>query len=218
MLVNPQPLDPTFSPPEKRLLERIHDFTIPGARGRRFRILSLDGGGMRGVFVSVVLQRLVARFPTFLQEVDLIAGTSTGAILTALLATGFVCVAHIGLAVASRGATVASDLFFVVVSLTCRANSRRYPPATCTAIYRRHLAEVFKSETYRRVRTFISAKYSPNARLQLMEKYIGDRTLSDLSKHVAITAFKMDGSKDTDETFFPSKVIVLCCFEAARAL
>ena len=70
VLVNPQPLAENYELPEKRLLHRINDFTVPGAHGRRFRLLSLDGGGMRGVFVSVVLQRLVQRFPTFLQEVS----------------------------------------------------------------------------------------------------------------------------------------------------
>ena len=72
---------------------------------------------MRGVFVSVVLQRLVARFPTLLQEVDLIAGTSTGAILTALLATGFVR----GHPLSSVEAwTFVSRLFFIAMSATYR--------------------------------------------------------------------------------------------------
>ena len=109
-----QPFAKDYVPPVKRLMHRIHEFCAADCK-RKFKILSLDGGGMRGIYVSAILERLVQRFPTLLQEVDLIAGTSTGAILTALLATG-------------------------------------YPPSTCTAIYRRHLADVFKLEATRKYR------------------------------------------------------------------
>ena len=115
-LVVPQPLMKDHIPPQKRLQKRITAFLSSSTKPEhKFRILSLDGGGMRGIFVSVVLDRLVQRFPTLLQEVELVAGTSTGAILTALIAAG-------------------------------------YPPRSCTAVYRRHLAEVFKSNTTRRLR------------------------------------------------------------------
>ena len=47
-----------------------------------------DGGGVRGVVVCVILQALMRRFPTLLQEIDVIAGTSTGGMLAALLGSG----------------------------------------------------------------------------------------------------------------------------------
>jgi len=53
-----------------------------------YRILSLDGGGIRGVLSSTILSRLVAAQPDFLGHVDMIAGTSTGAILGLALAKG----------------------------------------------------------------------------------------------------------------------------------
>lgn len=52
-----------------------------------FRILSLDGGGIRGVFTTVLLARLEAMAP-FLATVDLFAGTSTGGIIALGLAAG----------------------------------------------------------------------------------------------------------------------------------
>lgn len=61
--------------------------------GRRFRILALDGGGMRGVFTSAVLSRL-ASLPNcgggrdLIEHFDLIAGTSTGGIVALGLALG----------------------------------------------------------------------------------------------------------------------------------
>jgi hypothetical protein len=55
-------------------------------RRRRFRILALDGGGVRGLFTAYVLGRLVKEEPRLMDSVDLIAGTSTGAIIGTLLA------------------------------------------------------------------------------------------------------------------------------------
>ncbi len=53
-----------------------------------YHILSLDGGGIRGVLTAALLERLEQGYPGFLEEVDLIAGTSTGGILALGLASG----------------------------------------------------------------------------------------------------------------------------------
>jgi patatin-like phospholipase/acyl hydrolase len=52
-----------------------------------YHILSLDGGGIRGVFTTGLLSRLEAMAP-FLAKVDLFAGTSTGGIIALGLAGG----------------------------------------------------------------------------------------------------------------------------------
>ncbi len=57
--------------------------------GNLFRILSIDGGGIRGIYPAHVLRRIEERlhidlFDTF----DMIAGTSTGSIIAAGVATG----------------------------------------------------------------------------------------------------------------------------------
>jgi len=55
-----------------------------------FRILSLDGGGAKGVYTLGVLKGVEAAFDRPLCEVfDLIYGTSTGAIIAALIALGY---------------------------------------------------------------------------------------------------------------------------------
>ena len=64
-------------------------------RGRTYNILSLDGGGVRGIFTACVLARLNQEHPGFLSCFDLIAGTSTGSILALCLARG-VCVCWCG--------------------------------------------------------------------------------------------------------------------------
>jgi patatin-like phospholipase/acyl hydrolase len=53
-----------------------------------FHVLSLDGGGIRGVLTAALLERLEEGMPGFLERVDLIAGTSTGGILSLGLASG----------------------------------------------------------------------------------------------------------------------------------
>jgi patatin-like phospholipase/acyl hydrolase len=48
-----------------------------------YRVLSIDGGGIRGLVTTILLQRLVATpgLERFLDSVDLVAGTSTGGVL-----------------------------------------------------------------------------------------------------------------------------------------
>ena len=54
----------------------------------RFRILSLDGGGVRGIIQAIVLERLSEKLPGWRDDVDLIAGTSSGGLLALSLAHG----------------------------------------------------------------------------------------------------------------------------------
>lgn len=61
-----------------------------------YRVLSLDGGGMRGIYTAAFLDRLIGQFARIRGEsaldlgagFDLIAGTSTGAIVGCALAIG----------------------------------------------------------------------------------------------------------------------------------
>jgi len=56
----------------------------------RFRILSLDGGGIRGLITAILLARLDAErgLAGWLERADLIAGTSTGGLIALVLARG----------------------------------------------------------------------------------------------------------------------------------
>jgi uncharacterized protein len=53
-----------------------------------YRILSMDGGGIRGILTARLLERADERHPGFLSGVDLFAGTSTGGLLALGLAAG----------------------------------------------------------------------------------------------------------------------------------
>ena len=79
-------------------LRRRSDGTIQRARikqpwpkGRIFRILSIDGGGIRGVFPAAYLAELEHRFlggRSIGSCFDMVAGTSTGGIIALALAHG----------------------------------------------------------------------------------------------------------------------------------
>ena len=55
-----------------------------------YKILSLDGGGIRGLITVILLQRLSEEqgLENWLEQVDLVAGTSTGGLLALAIASG----------------------------------------------------------------------------------------------------------------------------------
>lgn len=54
-----------------------------------YKILSIDGGGIRGIIPARILERLDIYHPGVVKEFDLYAGSSTGAVLAAGYAFGF---------------------------------------------------------------------------------------------------------------------------------
>jgi len=53
-----------------------------------FRILSLDGGGVRAIIQTTIINRLCHIFPDFIDSIDMFAGTSAGGIVAGALAIG----------------------------------------------------------------------------------------------------------------------------------
>jgi uncharacterized protein len=54
-----------------------------------YRIVSIDGGGIRGILTARILERIDEIIPGFLKGVDLYAGTSTGGLLALGLGSGY---------------------------------------------------------------------------------------------------------------------------------
>lgn len=54
----------------------------------KYRVLSLDGGGIRGIVTVILLERLSKELAGWLDKVQLVAGTSTGGLLALGLANG----------------------------------------------------------------------------------------------------------------------------------
>jgi len=53
-----------------------------------YRVLALDGGGIRGLVTATILRRVCDVVPGFLDDVDLFAGTSSGGLIALSLAHG----------------------------------------------------------------------------------------------------------------------------------
>lgn len=53
-----------------------------------YKILCFDGGGIRGLLTAVLLERIVDLVPDLIKQTDMLAGTSTGAIIALGLAAG----------------------------------------------------------------------------------------------------------------------------------
>lgn len=82
----------TYTPP-KRSDGTYRDFRekLPWPKDKPFRILSLDGGGIRGIFGASYLAEIERRYlngASIGRYFDMVAGTSTGGIIALGLATG----------------------------------------------------------------------------------------------------------------------------------
>lgn len=107
------------------------DFTI--AR-RPFFILSIDGGGTRGIIPCVVLQRLAEIHSALLDRVDMMAGTSNGAMLALGLAFG-----HAPKTIREMMTLTAGALFSEMqgrYSLTTAKWSSRYLEMFCSEVWK----------------------------------------------------------------------------------
>lgn len=55
---------------------------------KSFKVLSIDGGGIKGLYSAVVLDELEKKYGSIGEHFDLICGTSTGGIIALCIATG----------------------------------------------------------------------------------------------------------------------------------
>lgn len=62
------------------------DTALQNSEYRPFKILSIDGGGIKGLYSSTILEHLEQRFGTLSEYFDMICGTSTGGLIALGLA------------------------------------------------------------------------------------------------------------------------------------
>src|SRR4051812_44978133 len=83
-------MDSTMSITEQHEDVKQASLTSKHAKDGIYRILSLDGGGAKGFYTLGVLKEIegMLKCPLY-QRFDLIFGTSTGAVIAALIALGY---------------------------------------------------------------------------------------------------------------------------------
>ncbi len=140
-------------------------------RDKEFRILSIDGGGIKGIFPATVLAELERRLPEngkIADYFDLIAGTSTGGILA------------LGL-----GAKISAEDLSKIYTDQGR---HIFPPFgdSCVASVCRYFSDLFQLARYRYERDAISA---------LLNEALGDRLLGDSYKRLCIPSFEAKHSE-----------------------
>lgn len=145
------------------------DVTVGDMRAKgdvpSFRVLSLDGGGIRGLIQARILEEIETRTGRPISDLfDLIAGTSTGGILA------------LGLSRPDpdnpgRPAFRAADL---------------------VGFYRDHGQEIFEGKVFARLRSLFDEKYSAEPIEGLLKRYFGDTRLSQSLTSVLVPAYDIE--------------------------
>jgi hypothetical protein len=132
-----------------------------------FKVLSIDGGGIRGVIPAVILQHIEAQKGKPISELfDLIVGTSTGGILAA------------GLAV--RGAT---------------AKKPKFTATDMLDLYAKHGSKIFDRSFWRGITSVggaLDETYSHKPLEKLLEKYLEKKTLKDCVVPIVATSYDIE--------------------------
>lgn len=160
-------MEPKASAPPRRsdgaLKQRRHP--LPWPADRPFRILSIDGGGIRGIFPAAFLAGLEARFlrgSSVAEYFDIIAGTSTGGILALGLASGH----------------PASALRDVYVQRGCEI----FPPPRGGVLGR-------LERVGRKILQHFSHLYNREALRRVLRETLGARTLGEAESRLCIPSF-----------------------------
>ena len=142
----------------------------PYPYGACFRILAIDGGGLRGVIPARILEVIEeATQKPISKQFDLIAGTSTGALL-------------------ALGLTRPSD---------ADARKPAFRAHDILDLYRNHGAEVFPTSfgLLRTIRRVFSPKYSPVGLESVLQQYFGDVQLVEALTQVLVPIYEIEDHK-----------------------
>lgn len=136
-------------------------------------VLSIDGGGIRGLIPATVLATIEDRAQQPVSELfDLLAGTSTGGILACAL-----------------------------TAPRAEGSGPRWTAAELVGLYRSEGPKIFSRSLGRRVRSvegLLDEKYDDEELVRALSRYLGDAALGDARKPVLLTAYDLHGR----ETFF----------------
>lgn len=128
-----------------------------------FSILSIDGGGIRGIIPALVLAEIEERTDRPISELfDLIAGTSTGGIL-------------------ALGLTVPGD-----------DDTSRYSASDLVEFYDEEGGDIFQKSGWDTAHSFFDEKYDADAIERSLQNKFGSASLSDASTPVLVPAYEIE--------------------------
>lgn len=139
---------------------------LPWPMDRKFRILSIDGGGIRGIFPAALLAGLEERFlgrTSVAGYFDLIAGTSTGGILAIGLGAGL----------------TAAELLKLYVERGCEI----FPPLGTGLIGRLR-------RRWRARRRYVRYIYDESALAGVLQEVLQDRTFGSSERRLCVPSFE----------------------------
>src|SRR5262245_27383178 len=166
---------------------------------RPFKVLSIDGGGIRGIIPALVLADIERRTGRPISSLfDLVAGTSTGGI--------------IALGMTKPGAN----------------GEPEYSATEIAELYSGRGKKIFSSPILHQLSSawgVLDEKYPATEVEKVFEEYFGDARLKDALTHVLVTAFEIEqrtpwffrssNAKSADEYDFPMKKVARATSAAA---
>lgn len=145
---------------------------------RPFRILSIDGGGLRGIVPVTILQAIEAKTGKKIYELfDMIAGTSTGGLIACALT------------VSDDGKTPKYSLQDIAEMYTKRGKDI-FPPISGLKKVIHYATDIFHS------------RFSPDGLDQVLKDYMGDKTMLDCILPLFIASYDI---KNNEAILFKSR-------------
>ncbi|TLW86567.1 patatin-like phospholipase family protein, partial [Wolbachia endosymbiont of Drosophila santomea] len=130
-------------------------------------ILSIDGGGIRGIIPAIILAEIEKRSRNPISQLfDLIAGTSTGGVVAAGLCK--------------------KD----------NKGSPQYSANDLVELYQQYGPYIFKSSFWRRsiASWFNGAQYSHQNIEKILDQYFGESTIADVSSNLLLTSYDINNN------------------------
>jgi len=171
VLVNIQQHEPSETPTQTQA-----DSTMSTPVNSKYKILAIDGGGIRGIIPALILAEIEKRTqkPIF-SLFDLIAGTSTGGILA------------LGLTKPRLDLAEERD----------NGPAAQYSAEELVKIFVEYGAEIFYEPLFEKIigpieDIFIQPKYASDGREEIFRQYFGDTLLEKNLKEVLVTSYDIE--------------------------
>ncbi|EED34198.1 patatin family protein [Luminiphilus syltensis NOR5-1B] len=173
-------------------------------------VLSIDGGGIRGLIPALVVAHLEAMTKRPACELfDLIVGTSTGGILA------------LGLALGNRAPSITRpDASALASARPATDDPCEFRAAELADLYIEHGRSIFTRSLWRGIRSAggsLDETYDHRPLEALLSDYFGDRCLGDLVTPCMVTAYDIAHRETLFMKSWQSRDVALLCRAAARA-